>query len=229
MKFRDLLAWMLPLAALCAAPRLPAADWQSLESIRARAVAAVQTDARPGVTAVATPLDARLRLPACSGPLTAEIPGSSAAALSVAVGCASPAWTLYVPVRVSEPRKVLVLRRAVQRGETVSADLFDLQERDVAGLPQGYLSDPAEALGQRFRRPLAAGSVAGPSDLVPPDWVTRGGPVLLVGRAGGIEVRAEGKALASAGRGARVRVENSRSRRIVEGVVSAPGEVEVRL
>lgn len=220
---------LIALAVLGAPVPGVTADWQALDPIRERAAAAVRAVSAPGATVTVSPLDTRLRLPACGSALSAEIPATSSAALSVAVGCSAPAWTLYVPVRVSDLRPVLVLRRAVQRGDSASPDQFETQTRDIALLHQGFLATTTEVEGLRFRRPMSAGSVAGPGDLVPPDWVTRGGPVQLVGRAGGIEVRAEGKALATAGKGARVRVQNLRSRRIVEGVVSAPGEVEVRL
>jgi flagella basal body P-ring formation protein FlgA len=51
--------------------------------------------------------------------------------------------------------------------------------------------------------------------------------VTLVGRNGSFEVRAQGKALADAGAGERVRVENLSSRRVVEGQVRADGSVLV--
>ena len=51
--------------------------------------------------------------------------------------------------------------------------------------------------------------------------------VTLIGRAAGIEVRAAGKAMADGGRGSRVRVQNSNSKRIVEVTVTAPGVVEL--
>jgi len=57
--------------------------------------------------------------------------------------------------------------------------------------------------------------------------VKRGEPVALVAGGGGFEVRMAGRALADAGTGEVVRVENLSSRRILSGVVAAPGEVRV--
>jgi flagella basal body P-ring formation protein FlgA len=51
--------------------------------------------------------------------------------------------------------------------------------------------------------------------------------VALVAGGGGFEVRMAGRALADAGTGEVVRVENLSSRRVLSGVVAAPGEVRV--
>jgi flagella basal body P-ring formation protein FlgA len=47
----------------------------------------------------------------------------------------------------------------------------------------------------------------------------------LVARLGGIEVRADGLALGSGDNGARLRVRNASSGRVVDAMVSAPGVV----
>lgn len=201
-----------------------------LSSIQAAARKAVLAQAAPGVEASADAMDPRLKLPACASPLQAEVPPPRGAVASVAVRCEGPTpWTVYVAVRLRELRKIPVLVQAVSPNQVADASLFMLQIRDVAALPQGYLLSIEQAVGQRFRRGLSANAVPAPADLSPPRWVRRGDPVQLIGRAGAIEVRAEGRALADGLAGGRVRVENLRSRRVVEGVVSAPGLVEVQL
>ncbi|RBK41011.1 flagella basal body P-ring formation protein FlgA, partial [Xanthomonas oryzae pv. oryzae] len=51
--------------------------------------------------------------------------------------------------------------------------------------------------------------------------------VPLVSRNGGLEVRMSGRALSDAGENERVSVENSSSRRVVQGIVEASGTVVV--
>lgn len=204
---------------------------ESLDRIRTLAAAAIRAQAAPGAQVAADTLDPRLRLPACATPPSAEAPAAiRGSSVSVAVRCDAPMqWTVHVPVRVRDLRQVLVLSRAVRAGEAVDAKQFSLQERDVTALPFGHLEDPAGIAGQQFRRALPAGSALAPADLAAPDWVKRGQMVQLVSRAGAIEVRAEGKALANGAAGQRVRVENRGSRQVVEGVVRAPGVIEVAL
>ena len=66
-----------------------------------------------------------------------------------------------------------------------------------------------------------------PSDLSVAAAVRRGQPVALVAGGAGFEVRMAGRALADAAAGETVRVENLSSRRVLSGVVAAPGEVRV--
>lgn len=219
------------IAALCAL--LPwcagAQSFEPLERIEAAAIAAVSAQLPQSARASAGTLDPRLRLAACAQAPVAEPPAVRGANASVTVRCTDPAWTVYVPVRISDQRPVLVLARAVARGETLTAALLSVQERDVAQLPFGYFEDAQAVDGHVLRRALAAGAVLTPNDAEPPRLVRRGEAVTVIGRSGGIEVRATGTAMADGGQGERVRVRNDSSRRIVEGTVTAPGTVEIRL
>jgi flagella basal body P-ring formation protein FlgA len=57
--------------------------------------------------------------------------------------------------------------------------------------------------------------------------IQHGQEVTLVAAAGGFEVRARGRALADAASGARVKVQNLSSMKVVEGVVDGPDLVRV--
>lgn len=222
MRRRLLLLAILPVAAL-------GQEAEPLARIEATAIAALAGQLPPSARIAASGIDPRLRLPVCSQPPTAEPPAVRGASATVTVRCGQPAWTVYVPLRISDLRPVLVLTRAAARGEILSAALLAPQERDVAQLPFGYFEDPQVATGQQLRRPLAAGAVLTPSDAESPRLVRRGDAVTLIGRSGGIEIRAGGTALGDGAQGERVRVRNDSSRRTVEGMVSGPGLVEVRL
>ena len=80
-----------------------------------------------------------------------------------------------------------------------------------------------------LRRPLAAGTPLTRQALAPPLVVRRGQQVVLLAETAGLQVRSSGTALADAARGERVRVKNSRSRRIVEGVAVDAATVRVDL
>lgn len=200
-----------------------AQGFQSADSIREAALSVVPDRNTDGVHA-AVRVDPALRLPACSGPLQAHAAGSGIAE----VACPAPRWELYVPLSIQRLQTVLVLSRPLAGGEPVTADSVRLEKRDTGRLLAGSLGDPAQAEGRVTRRPLMAGSVLAPQDLVSPRTVRRGDSVALVSRHGGMEVRAAGRALADAGRDERLRVENLSSRRIVQGVVQGNGEVLVQ-
>jgi len=209
----------LVLAGLLAAAQAPAADFQSVESIKAAALAALA----PGSEAEAT-LDPALRLPRCQGELAARINGNN----SVEVSCPQAAgWRLFVPVRVRRSQTVLVLSRGIGAGQVLTADAFVTETRDAGRIVGAALADPAQAVGQVARRTLSAGSVLSTTDLVAPRLIRRGDNVALVSRRGGLEVRMAGKALGDAGENERVMVENLSSRRVIQGTVSPGGDVVV--
>src|SRR3546814_17620480 len=82
---------------------------------------------------------------------------------SVSVRCEGrTAWTVYVPVRVRDLRPVLVLARAVRRGEPIDAGMLRAETRDVAQLPFGYLTELSSVAASEFRRPVGAGQVVSP-------------------------------------------------------------------
>jgi flagella basal body P-ring formation protein FlgA len=208
---------------------------QSLESIaaaaterlRAEAEAAWGGDEQASVRITTGRLDGRLRLPACSLPLETELPPGARALGAVAVGvrCAAPAWSLFVPARIAVHRPVVVMAVARPRGATLSDSDLALEPRDLATLPGGYLTDPAELVGQSLRRAVQARAVLLPSHAEAPALVRRGERVTLQASAGTISVQVEGEALAAGALGERVRVRNLATRRVVEGTVGGEGVV----
>lgn len=193
--------------------------YQSVDSIRAAALATVGPDAEAEAT-----LDPGLRMPACPIALHAQPTGTN----TVEVACPQPAgWRLFVPLKVRRNQDVLVLRRGITSGETISLADISIEKRDAARIVGAVLADPATAVGKTARRILPAGTLLSANDLVTPRLVRRGDTVPLVSRNGGLEVRMSGRALSDAGENERVSVENSSSRRVVQGIVEASGTVVV--
>lgn len=209
-----------------------AADWHAPASLRAAAekLAREQVNVPGQSVVVKASLDDRIRVPACGRALDSRAVGANGSTVTVELGCGGPAsWTLYVTVQVSRQAEVLVLNRALRAGEPIAAEDVSLRRREVAGLNQATLTDVSLAVGRTARRSLAAGAVVAPEDLQSPRIVKRGQPLTLVGRAGRLEVRADGKALADAGQGDVILVENLNSRRVIRGRVRSGQEADVDL
>jgi flagella basal body P-ring formation protein FlgA len=77
------------------------------------------------------------------------------------------------------------------------------------------------------RRPLPAGAVLTSADLLPDFMVRQGEQVMLVAAADGVRVRAAGLALQDGRMGALVRVQNTSSSKVVQGVVTGDRVVDV--
>lgn len=223
---------LLPLLLCCFVAHAQDQDFESPERIRTVAHDYAQQLSGVGTQVEATALDERLRLPACSKPPSAFMPqgNNGRGAITVGVRCEAPvAWTLYVPVRISQSMQVLVLNRSLGRGEIVTADMLSLQARDTAALPYGYLSNLSDALGKTLKRPMIAGSVLSPDAIEAQRIIKRGQLVTVFSRVGGLEVRAQGTALSDAGQGERLRVENKSSHRVIEGVVRSADTIEIAM
>lgn len=230
--------WRIVALLLCVgfwAPPAAAVDFESPATIR-QAVAgyalAAAKHTLPGarLSVRAASLDARLRLPVCGQPL--QISASSAnrrvGNTVVSVRCPGPhPWKLYVPVKVSARLSVLVAAQPLVRGAQITAAMLSRAERDVARLPYGYFTRSSAVIGQVLKRNLEVGAPLTPGVLRAPWLVRRGQVVTLTAGAEGFSVTTQGVALQDGARGSLVRVRNSRSKRVVQGVVTGSGKVRV--
>lgn len=198
-------------------------------AVRSFAEAWVQQHfAMPGsrVEVASEPLDPRLRIAACAQPMLASLPAGDRAVprLSVLVRCPQPdGWALRVPVQLHVFRQVLVASRPLLRGDGVIAADVRSEERDVTTLGYGYIENLDQIAERALARSLAAGSVLTPAALGGRRMIRAGDHVQLVATLDGIEVRAEGIALGSGDSGARLRVRNGSSGRVVDAMVRGPG------
>lgn len=206
-----------------------AADYEPLAHIRDAALAHAQSITPSGAKLTPSRFDERLRLAACPEPLATRTASDSGSALNVEVRCDAIGWKLFVPVSVSIKVPVLVVKRSMARGDSLSAADVDVQLRERGSLGPAWLESPDQLIGRVLTRPVASGAVLSPTVLVAANVIKRGQSVMLVGQSGSFQVRAEGKALSDAAPGEQVRVQNLSSRRIVEGQVRDDGTVLVSL
>ena len=176
-------------------------------------------------------LDHRLRLPNCEDPLqTFRAPGSHLfGSVSVGVSCKNPKpWTVYTSSRITVYKHVVVLTRSVSRGEIITQDAITKKRVDLSQTHRKYATEMDEVLGKITKRPLAAGSVLNIGLLSTPKTITRGQQVIIFAHTGGMRIRMQGAALMDGSMGQRIRVKNSSSNRIIEGVVVSQGIVRVQ-
>lgn len=203
----------------------------SRPSIRAAAEQAVrQHFSMPGSRVVvdSDALDLRLHLTPCDVPLRAVISPQATASsrMYVPVQCPQPGgWTVRVPVKIQLFRHVLVANRSLLRGDGLGAADVHTEERDVTRLGYGYIERLDQVAGRTLTRSLRSGSVLSPGVLGGRRMVRAGDHVQVVAKLAGIEVRATGVALGSGDNGARLRVRNENSGRVLDAMVSAPGVV----
>ncbi len=206
---------------------------ESTDAIRAVAEGFVKSqlphDANVAAVTAGT-LDSRLRLVHCTGGMHGQMPPGAQLQIRTMVGvtCDGPVhWTVYVPVTVESRINVLVLKHPVPRDARLTSEDITVESRKVTGMATAFLTDVSDLESRTTGRPLPLGTTL-TIDMFKADMVIKHGQdVTLIASAGGIEVRAAGRALSDAPGGARVKVQNLSSLKVVEGVVEGPDVVRV--
>src|SRR6185295_2533761 len=157
---------------------------QPLAAVRASAEKAVLRSLDSNISGVslnAAALDPRLSLAACAGKLDTFVPELRAnqAKLLVRVSCASPSWYLNVPVEIRRTHDVVVLKRALGRGQAVEAADVDVQKRELPGLASPFVASIADLSGRLTRRPVPAGTALPADALTAALLIHRGQSVTL--------------------------------------------------
>ena len=207
---------------------------EPLAAVRTAAEGLIRSELRDvayGVHVHAAELDPRLHLARCPDPLATGLAAGAELGVHVAVRVSCTAsgfpWAVYVPVSIESDIRVLVLKQSALRGTRLSAAQVSEETRRVPGLAVGYVTDLATLEHHTLARSLPAGTALTADAMLADLIVRQGQEVTLIAAAPGVSVRASGKALQDGREGARVRVQNLGSLKIVEGVVDANGVIEI--
>lgn len=121
--------------------------------------------------------------------------------------------------------EVLTYTRSLGAGEIVQPT--DLAWIKVAAAPTDAPGDADMVIGQAAKRPLRAGAVALAHDTGAAMVIRPGDIVTVSYQADGVSLRLEGKSMGSAGVGESLAVLNTLSKRVVQTLVTGPGEAVV--
>jgi flagella basal body P-ring formation protein FlgA len=210
-----------------------ATDWQDTAELEKLSGAEAQRLLPPLTDKqrlVIGPLPPRLQLARCEKGLHAErAPGLTVPnRVLMDLRCVGPTpWHLLIPVKVVGTTAVVLAAHALVTGTVLTLKDLTVEQRDVMGLPPGYLNDPAIAVGLTAGRAISGGAVLTNQQLVSSQSIQRGQTVTLVADGGGISVRMEGRALSDGLVNQRIKVENLSSGKIVEGIARSPQIVEI--
>jgi flagellar basal body P-ring formation protein FlgA len=222
-----------------ASARTPATietEIESVAAIRAAAEAYVRAQL-PGdastAAVTADHLDARMRFTRCRSALRVALPSGAVlqAHTTVGVSCDAPgtAWTVYVAVTAESIVNILVLRHPVERDARLGPEDVEVQKRKLSSAGIAFLNDVADLKRRTVKRSLAAGTALSVDMFTADVLIHQGQEVTLIAMIGGLQVRARGRAMANGAAGARLRVQNLSSLKVVEGVVENEDVIRVAL
>ncbi len=175
-------------------------------------------------------LNNRLKLSQCAEPL--EIFSLSkfnpAGRNNIGVRCHTPRfWKIFIPVTIKFYSTVVVATSPLSRGTTITSGDVVLDRRQIANHLGGYFTTLDNVIGREVRQPIRLGSIIQQNATNAEKIVKKGQLVTLRSGSSRFKVITSGKALNNGILGDIIRVQNSKSERIVEGTIVAPGIVEI--
>lgn len=188
-----------------------------------------QSAGLPGdVTVTAGAVDARMNLPACPSPEAFLPPGGRLwGKTTVGVRCNAPSpWTVYLAATVRVVGDYVAAAVPLAPGQLVGAHDVIKVKGDLTGMPNGIVTDPAQAIGRTVAMSLHAGTPLRHDSLRTQRAVQAGQIVKLVSIGPGFRVTADGKALGHGNAGQIVQASTSNGQ-VVSGIARANGILEV--
>lgn len=188
-----------------------------------------QSAALPGKVAIEVgAIDPRMSLAACAAPEAFQQPGARPVGnTTVGVRCAAPsAWKVYISAKVTVQGAYVATAVPLAQGQSIEASHLVLMQGDIGALPNGVITDMAQALGRSSAAALPAGAALRQDQLRNKTVVQGGQLVRLESNGPGFTVSGAGRAIGSAGEGQVVQVRTAAGA-ILSGVAKAGGLVEV--
>jgi flagella basal body P-ring formation protein FlgA len=146
------------------------------------------------------------------------VPGSAAMRLK----------PLRITGQLVETVEVVVPKRTISRGETLTKADILTERRPRDGQAADLLSDVRSAIDKVARRGLAAGAPLRTGDVQREEIVGKGDLVTIVYEAPGLLITLRGRAGEAGAMGDVISVTNPQSKRVLQGTVSGPGRISVQ-
>lgn len=178
------------------------------------------------LTVKAANLDSRLKLTTCPAPLRSSIPGKQSLTgnVTVLVSCETEGWQVYVPVRTQLLLPRVVAAKPLSRGVVLSASDLTIQMIETRFQRGVIFEHPQQIIGSKVKRNVNMGEAVQGNDIC---LVCRNDSVLIKAGGGGLNIVTKGTALSDGSLGEQIRVQNTKSKRVVDGIITGVGEVTV--
>lgn len=210
-------------------PAAPARqDLAALRSVAEQYLQA-QSAGLPGKVSVTVgALDQRMSLAACVAPEAFQQPGARALGkTTVGLRCGAPTpWTIYVQAQVSVLTEYVAAAVPLVQGQPIDATQLVMVKGDLGSLPNGVLTDIAQAIGRTSSMSIAAGAPLRADSVKSRPVVQQGQSVRVVSGGANFKVSTEARAIGSAAEGQVVQARTAGGT-MISGVARAGGLVEV--
>lgn len=186
----------------------------------------VEIPSKGQLTVKAANLDPRLKLARCPSPLETSVPGKQSLTgnITVLVSCEALNWQVYVPVRTALLLPRVVATKPLARGVVLSAPDLAVKMIEPRFQRGVVFEHPEQLIGSKVKRAVNMGEAIQGNDIC---LVCRNDAVLIKAGGGGLNIVTQGTALSDGSLGEQIRVQNTKSKRVVDGIITGVGEVTV--
>ncbi|WP_179953071.1 flagellar basal body P-ring formation chaperone FlgA [Desulfobotulus mexicanus] len=134
---------------------------------------------------------------------------------------------LRFAAQVDRMGSVAVAVRTMERDAVIGPDDLRMERRNLSELRDDVVLDAEAVYGMAVRLRISAGDALRADRLMVPPLVRRGDRVRMVVQSETLMVHTAGQALRDGGMGERIPVENLRTGKVVQGEVTAAGQVRL--
>ena len=218
-------------SAASAAPEVPSVSAIS-ELAKALINEKISVPANAKVEIAPQPIDNRLLPAQCASPIKVELASDREISRNntVKVSCDTPdlayPWQIFMSVRVDIMFPVVVASETLAPGELISPTQIEIRYIDQNSLRGMQFSDTSQLSGVRVKRRVAKNFPIFANNLC---FVCKNDSVSIYVRSSNFVLKTVGEALQDGNIGDQIRVKNSSSNKELDAIVTAIGEVEVRM
>ncbi|MFK5985829.1 MAG: flagellar basal body P-ring formation chaperone FlgA [Pseudomonadota bacterium] len=174
-------------------------------------------------------IDSRIKLKKCQQALIAEVSGNFKVNkhFTIGVRCQKPRWSYYVSFKAVITAPVVIATTTILRGEYIIPEMLTLVNQTISGQHRRYFKRISDVAGKQAKRTIKTTKAITASQLQIHYLVKRKQQVMIVAKNSRLMVKMKGIALSNGKQNQRIKVRNTNSNKIIEGVVSAAGVVVV--
>ena len=136
---------------------------------------------------------------------------------------------VLVRARIEALRRIVVAANQIPKGQAITGADLKIEERDVALLPQKYFVDNSFVLNKEAKISIPANSTIFEWMVGEAPLIHRGDEVNILANNPGITVKVKGEALEDGQIGSEIKVLRKDSKKILQGKIVSPTEVEVKI
>jgi len=173
-------------------------------------------------------IDPRLRLEKCPVRVLFEFThNSSRPSNTIKASCPeADNWSIYVPIRVSRFKEIIVASQMIPKGKRLNANMLTKKWVDISQVHGQTFNEISPMLGATTKRSLQMGQIVSSAMFC---VICQGDSVDIIAGNNSFQVRMSGEAITDGQYGDRIRVRNTSSNKIIEAEIEQSGVVKIRI